>query len=70
MFIDFSIFNINGTRLTPPKIIVEMEEQLACWFDLGKKPISNQRLIIQEEWKGCIDELLEHPVDSKSIAWY
>ncbi|XP_050428279.1 polynucleotide 5'-hydroxyl-kinase nol9 [Adelges cooleyi] len=59
----FSVFEPKGTRLTPPKPIVDLEEQLGCQFDLSKLPISNRRLIIDEQWKGFGDELLSRPVD-------
>lgn len=62
------MFNVNGTRLTPPKLIIELEEQLGCWFDLSKTPISNQRLIIQEEWQGFIEELFDRPVGRTFIV--
>lgn len=68
-FIDFSVFSVNGTRLTPPKPILELEEQLGCWFDLSKKPISNQRLVFAEQWQGFSDEILNRPVDSKSSSY-
>lgn len=57
------MFEPKGTRLTPPKPIVDLEEQLGCQFDLSKLPISNRRLIIDEQWKGFGDELLSRPVD-------
>jgi len=60
---DFRGFGVNGTRLTPPKPILELEEQLGCWFDLSKTPISNQRLVIEEQWQGFSDELLDRPAD-------
>jgi len=58
---------VNGTRLTPPKPILELEQQLDCWFDLSKTPISNQRLVIEEQWIGFSDELLNRTMkDGKS----
>lgn len=54
----FNIFDINGTRLTPPRPLLNLEEQLGCWFDLSKIPMSHQRLIIDEHWKGVSEELL------------
>jgi hypothetical protein len=55
--------DINGTRLTPPKHLLELEEQLGCWFDLSKTPMSNQRLVIDEQCRGFCDELLDRPID-------
>lgn len=62
--LDFSIFNVNGTRLTPPKPIMELEEQLCCSFDLSKTPMSHRRLITEEQWQGFSDELLDRSIDS------
>lgn len=59
------MFDVIGTRLTPPKPLLELEEQLGCWFDLSKTPISNRRLIIEEQWLGFSNELLNHSIDSK-----
>lgn len=69
--IGFKIFDVNGTRLTPSRPILDLEEQLGCWFDLSKTPISNQRLIINEQWQGLSDELLERLVKSgKFLSHY
>ncbi|XP_026805972.1 polynucleotide 5'-hydroxyl-kinase nol9 [Rhopalosiphum maidis] len=59
----FNMCDINGTRLTPPKHLLELEEQLGCWFDLSKTPMSNQRLVIDEQCRGFCDELLDRPID-------
>lgn len=61
------MFDVNGTRLTPPKALIKLEEQLDCWFDLSKTPLSNQRLIIEEQWQGLSDDLLTRLTDSKFI---
>ena len=63
-FLDFNMFNINGTRLTPPKRLLELEEQLGCWFDLSKTPMSNQRLVINEQFQAFGDELLNRSIGS------
>lgn len=56
------MFDMNGTRLTPPKPLLELEEQLGCWFDLSKTPMSNQRLVVDEQCQGFCDELLNRPI--------
>lgn len=56
--VGFNTFDVNGTRLTPPKPLLDLEEQLGCWFDLSKTPMSNQRLIISDQWQGLSDEIL------------
>lgn len=63
-----NLFSVNGTRLTPPKAIVELEEQLGCWFDLSKTPMSNQRLVIDEQWQGFCDDLFNRPIDRKLLS--
>jgi len=60
--LDFSMFNLNGTRLIPPRPILELEERLDCWFDLSKTPISNQRLIINEQWQDFSNNLLDRSI--------
>lgn len=63
------MFNVVGTRLTPPKLLLELEDQLGCWFDLSKTPMSHQRLIIDEQWQGFSDELIDRPVNSKFLLF-
>lgn len=63
----YNIFDINGSRLTPPKLLLELEEQLGCWFDLSKTPMSNPRLMIDEQWQGFCDELLNRSIDLEPI---
>jgi len=62
-FLDYNMFDINGSRLTPPKHLLELEEQLGCWFDLSKTPMSNRRLVNDELWQGFCDELLNRSID-------
>ncbi|XP_022178360.1 polynucleotide 5'-hydroxyl-kinase nol9 [Myzus persicae] len=62
----FNMFGANGTRLTPPKNLLELEEQLDCWFDLSKTPMSNQRLVMDEQFQGFCDELLNRSIGSST----
>lgn len=62
------MFDVNGTRLTPPKSLIKLEEHLGCWFDLSKTPLSNHRLIIEEQWQGLSDELLMRPNNGNFIS--
>jgi len=63
-FLGYNMFAINGSRLTPPKRLLELEEQLGCWFDLSKTPMSNQRLVNDEQWQSFCDKLLNRSIDS------
>lgn len=65
-FLDYNMFNASVTRLTPPKRLLELEEQLGCWFDLSKNPMSNQRLVLNEQFQNFCDELLERPIGSST----
>jgi len=65
-FLDYNMFDASGTRLTPPKRLLELEEQLGCWFDLSKSPMSNQRLVLDEQFQSFSDELLERPIGSST----
>ncbi|KAF0758813.1 polynucleotide 5'-hydroxyl-kinase nol9-like, partial [Aphis craccivora] len=66
-FSDYNMFAINGRRLTPPKLLLELEEKLGCWFDLSKTPMSNQRLVNNEQWQGFCDELLNRSIELEPI---
>jgi len=63
-FLDYNMFDASVTRLTPPKRLIELEEQLGCWFDLSKTPMSNQRLVMNEQFQSFCDELFERPIGS------
>jgi len=60
--LDYNMFDASVTRLTPPKRLLELEEQLGCWFDLSKTPMSNQRLVVNEQFRSFCDELFERPI--------
>ncbi|KAL4096960.1 hypothetical protein QTP88_021824 [Uroleucon formosanum] len=63
---NYNMFDASVTRLTPPKRLLELEEQLGCWFDLSKTPMSNQRLVMNEHFQSFCDELFERPIGSST----
>lgn len=62
------MFDIKDWRLIPSKQILELEKDLCCGFDLSITPMSNQRLVIDDQWKGFSNELLNRPVNRKLIC--
>ncbi|VVC41652.1 Hypothetical protein CINCED_3A010548 [Cinara cedri] len=59
------MFDIKDWRLIPSKLILELEKDLGCGFDLSITPMSNQRLVIDEQWKGFSNDLLNRPINQK-----
>lgn len=52
----------------PSKEMLELEKDIGCGFDLSITPMSNQRFVINEQWTGFSDELLDRPINRKLIC--
>lgn len=62
------MFDIKDWRLMPCKRIAELEKDLGCGFDLSITPMSNQRLVFNQQWKGFSDDLLGRPINRKLVC--
>lgn len=62
------MFDIKDWRLMPCKHLVELEKELGCGFDLSITPMSNQRLVFNEQWEGFGNDLLGRPINRKLVC--